>query len=143
MKKIVLLCLFHFVLIACEEEKSLKAEYTAIMNYVIEVHYEVMPEMSELNTLITKLQVKIEAEENTGNYKKAQADLKAAHHFMMEWMTDFSEKFPNALEEPTFSDDKLKKKLELLKEEEKEVQEMKTSVITSIANAKKLLETEN
>ena len=139
MKKILLFCVFNFLILSCKQDKPIVKEYKSTMNHVLEVHDEVMPEMGEINNLIIQLQEKIDAGEASEKYQEALKNLKGAHAFMMEWMRDFAEKFPNALEEPTFSEEKFERKLNILKSEEKEVIEMKKRVESSIKKAKKLL----
>lgn len=139
MKKILILTLSLVVFISCEKEKPIVKEYKATMNNVLRVHDEVMPEMGELNNLITQMQDKIDAGKDSETHQNALNNLKGSHAFMMEWMRDFAEKFPNALKEPTFSEDQYEQKLNTLKAEEKEVMEMKRRIESSMAEAKELL----
>ena len=69
----------------------------------------------------------------------SQKDLKDAYDFMMNWMSDFSEKFPYEEKDKKFTPEELAKKLRVLKEEEIEVQEMRDQINASIVKAENLL----
>ncbi|WP_121667675.1 hypothetical protein [Mesonia aquimarina] len=140
---IIALVFTSVTLLSCNNsEKSSEKKYESAMTHVLEVHDEVMPEMTKLNNLISKLQEKIDTsdtKEKAKLYQNAMNDLKGAHAFMMEWMRDFAEKFPNALKEPNYTEKEYEEKLNTLEAEEKEVKEMKRRVNNSIKEAEKLL----
>lgn len=128
------------ILTSCNKISEEEKEFDKTMQEVIYAHDEVMPQMTEISTLINDLESKMDTTATGQKYAKAQQDLKNAHDFMMEWMQDFSEKFPHQgtkLRDNTPDD--LQKQLSLLKEEEKEVKQMRDAVNNSIKQAKELL----
>ncbi len=127
-------------IISCDQLSKEEQEFDLLMQKIIDVHDEVMPKMGEISTLIKDLESKIDTTETGKSYAKAQQDLKDSYDFMMEWMSDFSEKFPHDNENDETNSDKLSSQMKLLKEEETEVNEMRDQINTSIENAKKLLE---
>ena len=140
---IIALAFTSITLLSCNNsEKSNEEKYESTMSHVLEVHDEVMPKMGKLNNLISKLQKRIDSSGNNEEsklYIKAMNNLKGAHAFMMEWMRDFAEKFPNALKEPDYTEKEYEQRLNTLEAEEKEVKEMKRRVENSIKEAEKLL----
>jgi len=140
MKKIIILTLSLIAFSACKKETNTQQEeYQKQMDYVIGVHDEVMPKMGKLSELIATLEYKMATSDNSDASREALKDLQEAHDFMMEWMRDFAEKFPNALKEPDFSKEEYSAKLKTLEAEEEEVIEMKNKVNESIARAEKLI----
>ena len=114
-------------------------EFDATMQNVIDAHDEVMPKMGNINSLIQQLESKIDTTTTGQAHQKVQKDLKDAYDFMMNWMEDFSEKFPYEEKDKKFTPEELAKKLRVLKEEEIEVQEMRDQINTSILKAENLL----
>ncbi len=125
---------------SCNQLSPEEKEYDALMQKIIDVHDEVMPKMGEMSSLIKNLESKIDTSSVGQLHAKAQNDLKGSYDFMMDWMSDFSAKFPH--NEKITSDDKEKftTKMKLLKEEELEVNKLKKEINASIDQAKKLLE---
>ncbi|AXT60358.1 hypothetical protein D1816_08340 [Aquimarina sp. AD10] len=126
------------LLTSCNQLSKEEQEFDAIMENVIIVHDEVMPKMTELSSLIKNLDPKIDTTAVGKSHAKAQQDLKDSYDFMMEWMRDFSEKFPHT--EEKLSPEKMASQMNLLKKEEIEVKQLRDQINTSIANAKSLLE---
>ena len=142
MKKTFLLIFSGILLASCGETQKPskeKARYDESIDEILEVHDEVMPKMGELSSLIEQTEAKIDTTDLGGKYKAVNQELKEAHDFMMNWMKDFGEKFPNALKDTTYSSEEYNKREPLLKEEKEEVREMKDRVNESIKNAKDLL----
>ncbi|GAA3514222.1 hypothetical protein GCM10022393_30180 [Aquimarina addita] len=142
MKKIFLSLLIITVttsLFSCNEQPKEEKEFDALMTKIIGVHDEVMPKMGEMSSLIKKLEAKVDTTATGKKYAAAQEDVKGAYDFMMEWMGDFSKKFPHNEEVTSDNKEVFDTKMEMLKEEEVEVNELKTKINNSIENAKKLL----
>ena len=130
-------CLIFF---SCNETSQQEKEFDKIMQEVIYTHDEVMPKMTEMSTLINDLESKKDSTTVGQKFARAQEDLKNAHDFMMAWMQDFSDKFPHqATKLIDNTPEEIEKQLSMLKEEEKEVKEMRDAVNNSIKNAKELL----
>jgi len=127
------------LLASCNSNQKKEDEFDTIMQEVINVHDEVMPKMGNLGTLIKKLDSHIDTTATSKPYIKAQEDLKKSYDSMMEWMQDFSKKFPYnekvTAEDPTNFESKMK----LLITEKEEVYALKEQINTSIENANTLL----
>ncbi|WP_405207048.1 hypothetical protein [Aquimarina sp. LLG6339-5] len=124
---------------ACNKLSKEEQEFDSLMQKVIDVHDEVMPKMGSMSSLIKELEPKIDTTSVGKSYEKAQKDLKDSYDFMMDWMSDFSSKFPHG-EENTMDDmEKFTKKMKMLQEEEVQVNKLKEQINLSIANAEKLL----
>lgn len=128
------------IFFSCKETSKKEKEFDKIMQEVMYAHDEVMPKMTEMSTLINDLESKKDSTTVGQKFAKAQEDLKNAHDFMMEWMQDFSDKFPHQGTKLTDNTpEEIEKQLSMLKEEEKEVKQMRDAVNNSIKNAKELL----
>ncbi|HIB38573.1 hypothetical protein [Mesonia sp.] len=142
MKKTLLLIFSAMLLASCGETpkpSKEKIHYDESIDEILAVHDEVMPKMGELSSLIEKTETKIDTTIDGKRFKVVNQELKDAHDFMMTWMKDFGEKFPNALKDTTYASEEYKKREPLLKEEKEEVREMKDRVNSSIKSAEKLL----
>jgi len=109
------------------------------MQNVIDVHDEVMPKMGTISSLIKELEPKIDTTATGVSYATAQKDLKKSYDHMMDWMSDFSTKFPHGEENNADDIEKFTAKMEILKEEKVEVNELKNQINSSIETAQKLL----
>lgn len=128
------------ILSSCGNELSKEEqEFDNLMQQVIDVHDEVMPKMGKISSLIKELEPKIDTTSTGKTYANAQDDLKGAYDFMMEWMGDFSDKFPYEEKNKKFTPEQLAAKMKILQEEEIEVKKMRDQVNSSIENATKLL----
>lgn len=125
---------------SCNEVSKEEQEFDALMQNVIDVHDEVMPKMGTLSSLIKELEPKIDTTTTGQSYAKAQQDLKNSYDFMMEWMSDFSTKFPHGEENKVDDIEKFTAKKKLLQEEKIEVTKLKDQINSSIDAAKQLLE---
>ncbi|WP_459211784.1 PepSY-associated TM helix domain-containing protein [Aquimarina rhabdastrellae] len=140
MKSVINFLMISFFTIsftACNTLSKEEQQYDAIMQKVIDIHDEVMPKMGEVSSLIQKLEPKKDTTAQGKAYTAAQLDLKSAYDFMMDWMSDFSTKFPHGEEVTT---EAVPEKLKLLKEEEVEVLQVKEKINSSIKKAKELLQ---
>ena len=142
MKKTLLLIFSGMLLASCGEApkpSKEKIHYDESIDEILAVHDEVMPKMGELSSLIEKTEAKIDTTDTGKKFKVVNEELKGAHDFMMTWMRDFGEKFPNALNDTTYTSKEYEKREPLLEEEKEEVREMKDRVTESMKNAKDLL----
>lgn len=140
MKKYILsiLALVCFTIIACKETKKEAPSEEDQMELVMEIHDEVMPKMGKINTLIKDLGAEIKTGNTTEAYTSAKADLQEANTLMMDWMTDFSERFDSdeIMDGKALSPEKQ----EWLDEEEEKIRRVRDKINSSIAKAEALLE---
>ncbi|WP_282116719.1 hypothetical protein [Cellulophaga baltica] len=107
------------------------------MQQVMAVHDEVMPKMSTIGRLISKIDEKIQETDSTETLLNAQADLRDANKSMMEWMKSFGDRFES---DEIMKGKKLtKEKQRFLDEEEVKVKALRDKMNTSIENAEALL----
>lgn len=142
MKNLILYTTLSLLFISCNKLSKEEQEFDTLMQEVIDVHDEVMPKMSEISSLIGELESKIDTTVTGQAYAAAQSELKESHDFMMEWMSDFSDKFPHGEEVKNEDKEKFAAKMKMLKEEQIEVNLMRDQVNTSLANAKAILKKE-
>lgn len=139
---LLLLATFLLVFVSCKKKEETKttSEPTQ-MRRVMEVHDEVMPKMGTIGKLIKQLESQPDSISNKAEYKKAAADLKDAHDYMMTWMQDFGKRFDSdeVMKGKALSEEK---KIWLNEEEEK-VKIMRDKVMNSIQNAKAILKETN
>lgn len=138
MKKqvILLLGIVFSLTYACKEETK---QETSQMKMVLAIHDEVMPKTSEIGPLVAQLRKRVDSDTGTAEEKKAMEDLQDAHNNMMEWMRGFGDKFDH--DEIMNGKELSAEKQALLDIEEKEVKIVKEKINSSIANAKKILNT--
>ncbi len=142
MKKTLLLIFSGIFLVSCGENQKASKEkqhYDESIDEILEVHDDVMPKMGTLSSLIEKTEAEIDTTERGKEFEKANKNLKEAHDFMMTWMKNFGDKFPNALLDTTYSKEEYKKREPILSAEKEEVKEMKDRVNESIEKAQELL----
>ena len=126
--------------ISCNQLSKEEQEFDALMQKIIDVHDEVMPKMGTISSLIKELEPKIDTTLSGNPYATAQKDLKDSYDHMMDWMMDFSTKFPHGEENTSDDIELFSTKMEILQDEEVEVNELKNQINSSIENAQKLLE---
>lgn len=134
---------------SCKEEQSEESKsFDVQMKETIQIHDDVMPKMSEINSMISRLEAKketlLEAEEDKEAelYDTAISDLKEAHDLMMSWMKNFSNTFSRTEINSglaTKDQDSIKAKLQHLDVQYKSAQEMKAAINEAIENAQALL----
>lgn len=126
------------------KESEDKVEFYQLLHEVFDVHDEMMPQMGKLSELRQELEERAEVEEEPMQakiYKDAVTDLEGAHKGMMDWMKNFGEVFPykeDRLE--GMNEDEIKESIELMKEQQVLVEAMKQEMVSSMENARKLLE---
>jgi hypothetical protein len=141
-----------FISFSCQQkENSTEAKaFDAQMKQTIQIHDDVMPQMSKINSMITELESEKEelesAEEvNTqlvGKHDAAIADLQNAHDLMMSWMKNFSSSFSRTEINTGLQakdKDSIKAKVELLEMQYNSAEEMKAAINSSLENAQKVL----
>lgn len=137
MKKLsVILVVFSLLFsVSCKEET--KEITPSQMKQVMAAHDEVMPKMGTIGKLVAELNPMADSTEAGAPYLKAKHDLQKSHTAMMDWMKGFGDRFD--------SDEIMKgkalspEKQEWLNEEQEKVEDLKTLINTSIANAEQLL----
>jgi len=148
MKTTLKLAIITFVIasFSCSEKQSEQSKaFDAQMKETIQIHDDVMPKMSNINSMISKLEAKKETIENiedTENYNEAIADLKVAHDLMMSWMKRFSNSFSRTEINQgltTKNEDSIAAKLEQLDLQYQSAEEMKAAINRALENAKTLL----
>ncbi|MDM9631334.1 hypothetical protein [Robiginitalea aurantiaca] len=127
-----LLCLF--LMFSCDQKK----EADTRMEHVVAVHDSVMPKMSRIGELITRLKPLADSTENGQTYQRAMEELQEANKSMMQWMQGFGDRFDYAeiMEGKELSPEKSV----WLDEELIKVEEMAEKVNGSIDRAELLLE---
>jgi len=136
----VLTIIASLLIFSCNQLSKEEQEFDALMQKVIDVHDEVMPKMGTMSSLIKDLESKIDTTAVGQSHAKAQKELKDSYDFMMDWMEDFTSKFPHGEENKADDMEKFTAKMKTLQEEEIEVNKLKDQINSSIDNAKKLLE---
>jgi chromosome segregation ATPase len=136
---------------SCKEEQSKDSKaFDAQMKETVQIHDDVMPKMTELNSLISKLEKEKEKIEASGDvaseevetYETAINDLKEAHDLMMSWMKNFSNSFSRTEINTglaTKDKDSIKAKQEMLSAQYNSAEEMQTAITKAIENAQLLL----
>ncbi|MBQ4822444.1 hypothetical protein [Aquimarina sp. MMG016] len=136
---IITSCTILMLMVSCNQLSKEEQEFDTLMQQVIDVHDEVMPKMGEMSTMIKDLESKIDTTDAGKSYAKAQKGLKDSYDFMMEWMGDFSDKFPYEKKDEKLSPEELASQMKILLEEEIEVKKMRDQVNSSIQHAQELL----
>ena len=139
------------LVVACKEETSNEAiAFETQMKKTIQIHDDVMPKMSSINNLISKLEAEkneLEAKEDSDSdeikiYQSAINNLKEGHDLMMSWMKSFSNSFSRAEINSglnTKNQDSIKAKLNLLDAQYESAQNMKNSINQALENAERIL----
>jgi hypothetical protein len=141
-----------FISLSCQQKED-STEVKAFdiqMKQTIEIHNDVMPQMSKINSLITELENKKQELESlggvsimlVGEHDEAIVDLQNAHDIMMAWMKGFSSSFSRTeintgLQAKDI--DSIKAKVELLEMQYKSAEEMKAAINSSLENAYNIL----
>ncbi len=89
---LILGLLSAFTLISCNEDPKNTQQY-AQMERILNLHDEVMPEMSTISRLISALESATQADSTQVVLGESVEELKEANQAMMQWMMDFSEAF--------------------------------------------------
>ena len=141
-----------FISLSCQQKED-STEVKAFdiqMKQTIEIHDDVMPQMSNINGLITELENKKQELESlggvnimlVGEHDEAIVDLQKAHDTMMAWMKSFSSSFSRTEINTGLQakdKDSIKAKVELLEMQYKSAEDMKAAINSSVENAQKIL----
>ena len=92
---VILLLLSACTLFSCNEDPKNTQQY-AQMERILNLHDEVMPEMSTISRLISALESATQADSTQLVLGESVEELKEANQAMMQWMMDFSEAFTTA-----------------------------------------------
>jgi len=92
---VILLLLSACTLFSCNEDPKNTQQY-AQMERILNLHDEVMPEMSTISRLISALESATQADSTQVVLGESVEELKEANQAMMQWMIDFSEAFTTA-----------------------------------------------
>lgn len=92
---VILLLLCACTLFSCNEDPKNTQQY-AQMERILNLHDEVMPEMSTISRLISALESATQADSTQVVLGESVEELKEANQAMMQWMMDFSEAFTTA-----------------------------------------------
>lgn len=116
-------------------------QFYQLLDEVMAVHDEMMPQMGKLSELRQNLEEKAgEDKMNAMSYEEAAKDLEDAHKSMMDWMKDFGEVFPHKEDRlEGMNEDQIKESIELMKEQQTAVNAMKEKMVSSMENARALL----
>lgn len=140
MKKLLVLGAIILTVVACknkEAETDTPAGPTQ-MEEVVAMHDELMPKMSTIGELISKLEADLDTTEVDSIKIKVIADLKHANHSMMVWMKDFGGSFET--DEIMNGAELSEAKKEILDEFESSVHALQAEMQTAIENAQAALE---
>lgn len=142
-KLIIAIGATFLMFLACgEEKKEAKAsEEQTQMEYVMEIHDQVMPKMSTIGKLVSELKPKADSTEQGMKYGRAMADLQDSYKAMMDWMQGFGERFDS--DEILNGKELSEQKQMWLAEEEEKVKKLRDQINGSIERAEKLLEEGN
>lgn len=128
------------LLAACANPLAEKqAVYNQKKTAVIAVHDEVMPKMKDINSLIKQLEPKVDTTTVGKQHQKAIEDLQYSYDYMMRWMKEFGQKFDLTADVKKWDANTLEANIEKMTAEEAIVEDMKQSILGSIAEAEKLL----
>lgn len=124
------------------EVEELQEQFDKTMKESIAIHDEVMPKMSEINSLLAELETqspKMEEEE----YQRVSTQLQEAHMEMMSWMKSFSNEFDrkevnSGIESEDI--DELKTKNEVLENLKTSAEKMRENILTSLKYGNELKE---
>ena len=131
--------LLSILFLACrEEKKTSENETSSRMELVLEIHDEVMPEMSTIGKLVGELKPMVDSTDQGREYQDAMEDLQLAHKAMMDWMRGFGDRFDS--DEILRGKKLTAKKQEWLLEEEVKVKALRDQINSSIERAKLLLD---
>ncbi len=143
MKYFLMLFVSIILITSCQEEtpKEVKT-FDDKMEKTIAIHDSVMPKMSNINDMISKLEQKKDSLSESKKVQAAKEDLKQAHDQMMTWMKNLSNTFTAEQINQgiqTREADSLKKALKDLDKLKKEAENMQKAINSSIKQAEDLL----
>lgn len=144
MKRILIILMAVAVITACKEDQKPDntdqnpeiQEFNELQEQTMTVHDEVMPKMSTLMDLREKLgQISDSAKKKEAS--QLRNALEQSHDDMMDWMADYSDKFPHGEEIPQ---EEIAEKMPVLKKELEEIEQLADQTDTAIKRAEELLQ---
>ncbi len=146
-KYFVMLFVSIILISSCQEEtpKEVKT-FDDKMEKTIAIHDSVMPKMSKISDMISKLEQKKDSLSESKEVQTAKEDLEEAHDQMMTWMKDLSNTFTAEQINQgiqTREMDSLKKAIKDLDKLKKEAESMQNAINSSIKKAEELLSGNN
>lgn len=146
-KYFVMLFVSIILISSCQEEtpKEVKT-FDDKMEKTIAIHDSVMPKMSKISDMISKLEQKKDSLSESKEVQAAKEDLEQAHDQMMTWMKDLSNTFTAEQINQgiqTREMDSLKKAIKDLDKLKKEAESMQNAINSSIKKAEELLSGNN
>lgn len=140
MKKIVILFIAAIFLFSCGEKHSqARIDYEESLQEVLDGHDLLMKDLGKINSLIDRLEPKIDTTDEGIDYGSTVQKLKDAHDFMFSWMRDFSKEFPDVAEKnKTFTDEEYVKRSEGLEKQKKILSELEKAFEESISKAESM-----
>lgn len=139
MKNLFLALTLVFAITSCKEKETQEEpQGPSQMEQVVAIHDELMPKMSDIASMITKLEANIDSTNVDSIKVKAIAELKMANGGMMNWMKDFGSAFESdeIMNGAPLNDEK-KKTLDAF---EKSANELRVQMESAIKNAESALE---
>ena len=140
MKKLFILGALVLSMVACKNKEA-QPEAPAgptQMEQVVAMHDELMPKMSTIGELISKLEANIDSTNVDSIKVKTIDELKHANHSMMTWMKDFGGAFET--DEIMNGAELSEEKKAALNEFENSVHALQAEMETAIENAQAALE---
>ncbi|SCY31868.1 hypothetical protein SAMN05192588_2227 [Nonlabens sp. Hel1_33_55] len=147
MKKLIWICAVLLMVTACKEETTAELDtemnkFDQLTEQTMEVHDEVMPEMSHLMELSMEIDQKLESAELDDDQVQqlfdAQVELDDSHDAMMDWMKDYTEKFPYEADLPS-TQEEMEEMMPVLQSSYEEIKRVQSKTETAIQNAEELL----
>lgn len=139
MKNLFMALLVVILFTACKENetKTEEPQGPSQMEQVVEIHDELMPKMSVIGELISKIEANIDTLNIDSVKVKSVVELKAANESMMKWMMDFGSAFES--DEIMNGVELTEDKKQTLNEFEQSANELKVQMETAIKNAEVVL----
>lgn len=139
MKNLLLALLVVVLSTACKEKeaKTEEAQGPSQMEQVVAIHDELMPKMSVIGEMISKLEANIDTL-NVDSLKVERInELKSANQSMMSWMQEFGSSFES--DEIMKGAELTEAKKQVLDQFEKSANELKDQMESAIKNAEESL----
>ena len=136
MKKLIWICAVLLMVTACKEETTAELDtemnkFDQLTEQTMEVHDEVMPEMSHLMELSMEIDQKLESAELDDDQVQqlfdAQVELDDSHDAMMDWMKDYTEKFPYEADLPS-TQEEMEEMMPILQSSYEEIKRVKSKI---------------
>jgi PBP1b-binding outer membrane lipoprotein LpoB len=147
MKNIIYLFVVSVLLTSCKNveqnyEEEQIAQFDSLTEQTLEVHDDVMAEMGTLMDLSLAIDEQLKSEgigaDTTSKLTEVKTELDNTHDAMMDWMKEYSTKFPYEAESPS-SIKALNEKMPILEGSYEKIKEIQEQTDKVIADAEQLL----